>query len=269
MNKLERRMLDILRRGKDEFGFVAVKAEFEAEGARSEEFLRLLEIARKAGVGAALKIGGCEAVRDLIESKQYGVEYVIAPMVETPYALTKFVDAKNKIYSKDEQEDTEFLFNLETVAAFQALDALIAVAERPDARAGVVFGRGDFVLSNRMDRESVNDGMVTDCILKTAAAAKKHNLPLVVGGAVSGNSVDALRRIHKVHLTRFETRKVIFEADRALRESDIHRGLLEALQFELLWLKNKCEHYIAIGREDEERIRTVEARLGRAASVAA
>jgi len=259
MNTFEKKMLDILRQGKEEFGVLATKAEFEAEGTRTDELLRLLEIANKADVGLALKVGGCEAIRDMLEAKQFGVRYVIAPMVETPYALSKYIAAKDKVFSAEEQEDVSFLFNLETITAYENLEPMLALASAKPGCDGVVFGRVDFSGSIGTGRAGIESEQVTSSVESAALACLESGLDFVVGGAVSIDALTNLRRFKAIHLNRFETRKVVFSGA-VLDLPNLEKALRQAVHFELLWLINKREYYGLMHHEDEKRIEMLETR---------
>lgn len=259
MNSRELQMLEILKELKSDFGVVSVKAEFEAEGTRIDELLRLVEISQKSSLNLTVKIGGCEAVRDLYEAKQIGVDYIVAPMVESGYAALKFVDAKNMVFSSEEQISMEFLTNLETVQGLTNLDEILHCISGKHGLTGMVFGRVDFVGSKGIERKEVDSQIVLKDVLTVAEGAKKSGLKLVVGGGVSSDSIDFLREVSKIHLSRYETRKIVF-AGESINLKNISNGLLNAVHFELLWLLNKQEYYGKIHLEDQKRIDMLENR---------
>ena len=256
MNPREKSMLDLLKKLKNDYGVVAVKAEFEAEGTRVDELLRLLELTFRSDLKLALKIGGCEAVRDLIESKTFGCDYIIAPMIESSYGLSKFIDAKNKIY-KNSKNGTRFLFNLETKTCFNDIDSIMKLAK--SNLDGCVFGRVDYSGSLNMLRQKINSPKITQDVLTASKLAKKNDLEFVVGGGVSIEAIPVLKKFKSTHLSRFETRKVVFSSE-SLDIKDISTGLLTAVEFELNWLKNKREYYKVIFDEDKLRIHMLESR---------
>lgn len=259
MNSKEKQMLSILMELAETSGAVSVKAEFEAEGTRTEELLRLLEIARKANLGIALKIGGCEAIRDLIEAKQFGVDYIIAPMVETGYALQKFIEAKNKVYDFEEQKDVDFLVNIETITGYNNRKEIVSNACAKGGIQGLVFGRVDYVGSCGLPRDSVDEPNVIEACINVGRLCNEFELDLVVGGGVSINAIQPLTEIRKTHLSRFETRKIIFDA-KSLGTEALKKGLLNAVHFELLWLLNKRDYYNIITKEDDKRIEMLDSR---------
>jgi len=259
MNSLEKKMFAILSEGREQFGVLATKAEFEAEGTRTDELLRLLDIANKANVGLALKIGGCEAIRDLLEAKQFGVRFIIAPMVETPYALSKYIQAKEKIFSKEEQADVSFLFNVETQTSVQNLSQILSLASQHPGCDGVVFGRVDYSCSLGLGRRGIDSDLVTNTIALVSRQCKHHGLDFVVGGGISIDAVSTLRHFYSTHLSRFETRKIVFSSE-ALSLPDLSYALRQAVHFELLWLLNKREYYGMLHKEDEARIMLLESR---------
>ena len=88
---LEKNLRDQLKRLKDEFGLHGVKSEFEAEGSTFRDLVRLRRITAQLSIPLYLKLSGVEAIRDLKDSLELGVDGVIAPMVESSFAVIKFL----------------------------------------------------------------------------------------------------------------------------------------------------------------------------------
>jgi len=258
VNKLERKMVEALEDLAANHHVVGVKAEFEAEGTRLEEALRLKEVCMKAGVGLTIKIGGCEALRDMYECRVIGVDRLVAPMVESAYALKKFLAAVELAYPPEEREDTLFAVNVETISASDAFDEMLSLPGI-DLLDGVVLGRVDMTGSLGLTREDINSEKIFKIAEGLFGKAKGKGLETAIGGGVSAHSLPFFRRLPTGFLDRYETRKIIFGCPGALQDG-AENGILKAVGFELLWLRNKRDYYKAISLEDSQRLTMLEER---------
>jgi hypothetical protein len=258
MNKLEMRMVDILKDLKENHHVVGVKAEFEAEGTRMEEALRLKDVVSKAGLNMTVKVGGCEALLDMYNAREVGVTHMVGPMVETAYALKKYLGAVKMAFPAEELDQISFLINIETIDAVRNFGKMLELPEIGELD-GIVLGRVDLTGSMGKNREYVNSPEILAIAKDVLGRAKAKGMQCVVGGGVSKETVPFLRELPAGTLDRYETRKVIFGCPGALADG-YDKGILKAVGFELMWLKNKRGYYEQIYREDENRITMLEAR---------
>jgi hypothetical protein len=261
MNERERRMAEQLQDLRENHHVVGVKAEFEAEGTRLEEAMRLKEVVSAAGLGLTMKVGGCEALRDMYESRVIGVQRIVGPMVESPWALHKFVEACKMAYPEEERDTVKLAVNIETVTGVENFPAML---ELPDVEGldGIVLGRVDMSGSMGLTREDINSEAVYQVAERVFLQAKTRGLECALGGGVSADSLPFLRRLPAGTLDRYETRKVIFASPAGLGP-DADKGILKAVGFELMWLKNKRDFYGRIFEEDHSRIEMLQSRYDR------
>lgn len=258
MNKLEKKMIEVLKDLRENHHVVGIKAEFEAEGTRMEEALRLKDVVAKAGLDLTIKIGGCEALKDMYDARSIGVVRIVAPMIESSYALKKYLAASKLVFPPDERDHVSFLINIETVMGYKNFDQMLLLKEIGDLN-GIVLGRVDMTGSLGLTREDINSDQIFNIAKELFVKAKKHGMECVVGGGVSAASLLFFRNLPEGLLDRYETRKVIFRCPQALNNK-ADKGILKAVGFELMWLKNKRDFYGMIYEEDKHRIDMLQSR---------
>ncbi len=255
MNNTERKMLDILKCLKEEHDIIAIKAEFEAEGSRTDELVMLNEIIFRADMKLYVKIGGCEAVRDMDQCRMLGASGIMAPMIESPFAMQKFKGAAQKVYGKD-VDNIEWIINAETKTCHQNLDAILE--EGKGFLNTISIGRVDLSASMGLNRDVINSDQMFDATYDIAKRAKAAGYQVNFGGGISFDAVPFIQKMYPTN-DRFETRKVVFRASDNAEK--LQAGILKAMEFETLYLKNKCEYYDRMANEDQARLKMMAERL--------
>lgn len=236
-----------------ELGCCGIKVSFEDEGALHNEIISMRNLTTKVGLELSIKIGGCEAKRDIIDCMDLNCDTIVAPMVESNFALNKFLkslDAYN--YNKKKG------FNLETIQAYNNLSRLSALFEKVDF---VTLGRVDFAGSLNKERDFVDTEEMYEMVEKVFTTAREKNTMCYMGGAVSINSKNFIEKlIHQNLLDKFETRYIIYDVH-SLNINDFEKLLYWGNVFEVEWLKYIHQRYLMHANKDVKRIKMIEERI--------
>jgi len=247
MNKLEYEVIDCLNRLKNDYGVFQIKAEYENEGSRQVELMRLKDVTSRVELPIILKIGGVEAITDIYEALSIGAQGIVAPMAETAFATSKY-----------NREDIEFAINVETITSYKNIDDILSL-DKINFLSSITVGRVDFSASLGKDRSFVNSDEMFGYCKEIFEKAKMAGLRTALGGAISHDSIPFITRLIESDLiNKFETRKTVYSTN-ALKTLDA--GLTEGIKFELGWLKSKRRYYHRITNEDEKRIEMLEKRV--------
>lgn len=261
MNSLEYKMVELLLDMKKNYGVIDLKAEFEAEGSRINELMRLKEVASNAGLSIAMKIGGAEAITDIFEAQKIGISAIVAPMIESSYALKKYLMALEKYVPKDTRKEIRFVAMIETIQGYKNVDEILA--EDKNKLLNIIsVGRVDLSGSLGLQRNEINSDKVYQIVEDVFTKAKKKGLETVMGGGIAKEALFFIKKlVTKKLLDRYETRKIIFHTDPQATATKMEEGIIKANLFELFWLQNKKKYYTNIAFEDDSRIEMLMSRI--------
>ena len=100
-------------------GVVGIKQSFEDEGAFPQDVLVMRRITEQVGLDLSVKIGGCEAKTDIKFCEKIGVNKIVAPMIESRFALSKFIESVTDI------NNIKFYINIESHQAQSNIEEIL------------------------------------------------------------------------------------------------------------------------------------------------
>lgn len=236
-----------------ELGCSGIKISFEDEGALYNEVISMSNLTSSVGLELSIKIGGCEAKRDIIDCIDLNCDTIVAPMIESRFALEKFLKSLDS-YNYNKKKG----FNLETIGAYKNLEEISLLFNKVDF---VTIGRVDFVGSLGKDRDFVDTDEMYAIVENIFKKAREHNTLCYMGGAVSINSKDFIKKLIENNLLdKFETRYIIYDV-KSIDMNNFEKLLYLGNVFEVEWLKFVNNRYMLHANKDVKRIKMIEERI--------
>lgn len=236
------------------FSMVGVKTSFEDEGAHPLNVYKLRNVTNKLGVDLNVKIGGAEAKTDFNMAIDMGCDSIVAPMIESPFALSKFT-----AYSKD--HDISCGINIESKQAIENLESILD-SKHIEHLDYICIGRSDLAASYERDENYILSDEFCDLVSNTLAMIKDRKIKTCMGGTFDVRSHDFVKYLHENNLIdKVETRYIIFKTDKNF-VNNFEESITQALNFEYQYMKILYEGKVGELNEYLHRCEVIKKRLG-------
>ena len=187
-------------------GAVGVKTSFEDEGAQPKNVQKLRMLTHKVGLDLNLKIGGAEAKTDFNMGLEMDVDGVVAPMIESEFALSKFTSFSKNI-------DITRGINIESKQGISNIDSMLHSRHMDDIDY-VCIGRVDLVTSYGKPSVFIESAEFRNIVMDTLIKIKDKGKKTYMGGSVDISSYDFIRYLYKNNLIdKVETRYIVFKVN--------------------------------------------------------
>jgi 4-hydroxy-2-oxoheptanedioate aldolase len=235
-------------------GCVAIKISFEDEGALLNEIMSMRYLTAQTGLKLSIKIGGCEAKRDIMDCIDLCADTIVSPMIESGFALKKFITSAEGCNYTGKKG-----VNIETIQGYENHKEIISSGELDF----VTFGRVDFVSSINKNRDFVEDEQICNMVKTVFMEARQNNTKCYLGGAIGVNTKKCISELKEEGLIDcFETRYVIFDVSQV--DMDKYNEIIyKANEFELDWMKYIKNRYEKHANKDSARINMIQNRLNK------
>ena len=154
-------------------GVVGVKQSFEDEGVLFDDVVKMKRMCDSSNIFLSIKIGGCEAISDIKNCLLLQSNKIVAPMIESEFALQKFIEAINNNIDIDKREKMNFYINVESKTAYKNLGKILS---SPSSKllSGIVVGRSDLTKSFGYGKQDVVSSEMCNVVTDILTQSKEY-----------------------------------------------------------------------------------------------
>jgi hypothetical protein len=232
---------------------VGLKTGTEVEDMGFDEIEFLKSVA--GNLPLTVKIGGPEARNDIRQCIKIGVDVILAPMVETVYALTNFVRTVESIAEEINVALPKLAVNIESKTAVRNLDEMLhskAVSRLYQA----TIGRSDLSKSMHL---SVDDAEVINAARQAIKKLNRHGLVTSVGGGITMENIRALSL--EMPMNKINTRHIVMNNNKSFQKNPV-KHLFHSMMFEKLLYQSLAQIFPERTAFYQKRENVITVRMG-------